>query len=106
MSPVVARNGDENLDVALTVSSSTNHCNEWILDLGCSYYMSSIRDCFLSFEEFNSGIVLMGNENACKTKWIGHIRLKMFDETIRVLTYVRYVEEKSYLSRNLRLKRL
>ena len=89
----VAQNKDEDLDAVLTVSSSTNHSDEWILDSGCSYHMSPYRDWFSSLEEFDGGVVLMGNDNACKTRGIGMIRLKMFDGTIRVLTDVRYVPD-------------
>ncbi|GFZ19218.1 hypothetical protein Acr_27g0009570 [Actinidia rufa] len=87
------KNEDEDLDAVLTVSSFTNHSDEWILDSGCSYHMSPYRDLFSSLEEFDGGIVLMGNDNACKTRGIGTIRLKMFDGTIRVLTDVRYVPD-------------
>ena len=86
----MAQNEYEDLDAILTVSSSINHFDEWILDSGC-YHMSLYRDQFFSLKEFDGGVVLMGNDNAYKTRGIGNIRLKMFDETIRVLTDVRYV---------------
>ena len=53
-------------DSAFTVSLSASHFDKWILDSGCSYHMCPLKDWFSSFEEFD-GVVLMGNDNACKT---------------------------------------
>ena len=36
-------------------------------------------------------MVLMGNNNAYKTKGIGKVKLQMFDGAVRVLNDVRYV---------------
>ena len=55
--------------------------------------MCPYRDLFSSLEEFDGGVVLMGNDNASKTRAIRNIRLKIFDGTIRVLTIVRYVPD-------------
>ena len=60
----MAHNKDKDFDAVLTVSSSINHYNEWILDSGYSYHMSPYRDWFFSLEEFDGGVVLMGNDNA------------------------------------------
>ena len=64
----VAQNKDEDLDAVLTVSSSTNHSNEWIRDSRCSYHISPYRNWFSSLEQFDGGVVLMGNDNVCKKK--------------------------------------
>lgn len=89
----VAQNEEDDLELALTASSSTYHSEEWILDSGCSYHMCPNRDWFSSFQELDGGCVLMGNDNACKTKGIGSIRLKLHDGSIRVLTDVRYIPD-------------
>ncbi|KAJ8899013.1 hypothetical protein K2173_008836 [Erythroxylum novogranatense] len=47
----------------------------------------------LFFQELDGGVVLMGNNNACKTKGIGKICLKMHDGTVRELSDVRYVPD-------------
>ncbi|KAJ8750530.1 hypothetical protein K2173_015683 [Erythroxylum novogranatense] len=47
----------------------------------------------LFFQELDGGVVLMGNNNAYKTRGIGKICLKMHDGTIRELSDVRYVPD-------------
>ncbi|CAL9002404.1 unnamed protein product [Prunus brigantina] len=64
-----------------------------MLDSGCTYHMCPIREWFSSFEELDGGVVLMGNNNACKTQGIGKICLKMHDGTIGELSDVRYVPD-------------
>ncbi|GMP53679.1 hypothetical protein CsSME_00019075 [Camellia sinensis var. sinensis] len=53
---------------------------------------------FSSLREFDGGVVLMGNDQACQTKGIGTIKLKSHDGTIRILEDVRYVPD---LTKNL-----
>ncbi|KAH9680676.1 hypothetical protein KPL71_026642 [Citrus sinensis] len=53
---------------------------------------------FSSFKELDGGVVFMGNDNACKTMRICTIQLKNHDDSIQVLTDVRYV---SSLKKNL-----
>ena len=48
---------------------------------------------FYSFQELDGRVVLMGNNNACKTQGIGKICLKMHDGTVRELSDVRYVPD-------------
>ena len=87
----VAQKADEDEESAFSVSSSKTYSDKWILDSGCSYHMCPNKHWFSSFEELDGGVVLMGNDNACQTKGIGTIRLKMHDGTIRRLTNVRYI---------------
>ncbi|BBN69538.1 hypothetical protein Prudu_1005S000200 [Prunus dulcis] len=89
----VAKSGDEDFEFALASSSADGHSTEWILDSGCTYHMCPIREWFSSFEELDGGVVLMGNNNACKTQGIGKICLKMHDGTVRELSDVRYVPD-------------
>ena len=51
----------------------TCHLDEWILDSGCTYHMCPNKGWFSSFKELDDGVVLMGNDNACKTMGIGII---------------------------------
>ena len=50
-------------DDALSVSDN-RHGDEWILDSGCSYHMTTRRDWFDHFQELNTGQVLLGHNNA------------------------------------------
>ncbi|CAL9009565.1 unnamed protein product, partial [Prunus brigantina] len=89
----IAKSGGEDFKFALASSSADDHSKEWMLDSGCTYHMCPIREWFSSFEELDGGVVLMGNNNACKTQGIGKICLKMHDGTVRELSDVRYVPD-------------
>ncbi|KAM2623430.1 hypothetical protein TB2_027936 [Malus domestica] len=89
----IAKSGDDDFEFALASSYADGHSNEWILDSGCTYHMCPIREWFSNFEELDGGVVLMGNNNACKTQGIGKIYLKMHDGTVRELSDVRYVPD-------------
>ena len=77
--------------LAFTVSLSDSHSDKWILDSDYSYHMCLNRQWFSSFQEFDGGVLLMGNNNTCQRKGIGIVRLTIHDGTIRQLTDVRYV---------------
>ncbi|KAE8691959.1 hypothetical protein F3Y22_tig00110864pilonHSYRG00223 [Hibiscus syriacus] len=77
--------------ISLVALSTTFHSDEWILDSGCNYHISPNLEWFSDLVELNTGVVYMGNDNACKTVGIGSIRLKNQDGSTRVLTDVRYV---------------
>ncbi|KAM2859524.1 hypothetical protein COP2_024947 [Malus domestica] len=89
----IAKSGDDDFEFALASSYADGHSNEWILDSGCTYHMCPIREWFSNFEELDGGVVLMGNNNACKTQGIGKVCLKMHDGTVRELSDVRYVPD-------------
>ncbi|KAG6433809.1 hypothetical protein SASPL_105426 [Salvia splendens] len=72
--------------------------DEWILDSGCSYHICPNRDCFSTYESYDGGYVLMGNNSPCKVVGKGAVQIKMFDGIIRTLTNVRHVPD---LKRNL-----
>uniref|UniRef100_A0A5B7BZJ7 Putative copia LTR rider n=1 Tax=Davidia involucrata TaxID=16924 RepID=A0A5B7BZJ7_DAVIN len=84
---------DEEEESAFTVTSSGSYSDEWILDSGCSYHMCPHRDWFATLQEFDGGVVLIGNNNPCGTKGVGKIRLKMHNGSIKVLEEVRYVPD-------------
>ncbi|KAG8477963.1 hypothetical protein CXB51_027628 [Gossypium anomalum] len=71
---------------------------EWILDSGWNFHMSPYRDWFTTYETVSECVVLMGNNASCKIAGVGTIKVKMFDEVIRILSDVRHVPE---LKRNL-----
>ena len=50
--------------------------DKWILDSGCSYHMCPHREWFDTYNSYNGGTVLMGNDAVCKTIGIGTIKIK------------------------------
>ncbi|KAG8495920.1 hypothetical protein CXB51_007502 [Gossypium anomalum] len=82
---------DEESDFSLVGMAMACHTNEWILDSGCTYHMCPNKDWFSSLKELEGGVVLMGNDNACKTMGVGTVQLKKHDSSIQVLTDVRYI---------------
>jgi hypothetical protein len=89
---------EDNSDVAdgdmFTVASTSEHpVNSWLLDLACSFHVTSNRCWFDTYRSANSGIVTMGNGAHCKITGIGSIRIRMFDGVVRTLCDVRHVPE-------------
>lgn len=88
--------GYESSDV-LVVSTRSSEM-EWILDSGCSFHMSPHKEWFHNFKKCEGGMVLLGDNKACKIMGIGSVVIKMFDGCYRTLKDVRYVPD---LKRNL-----
>ncbi|PNX56512.1 hypothetical protein L195_g058242, partial [Trifolium pratense] len=63
----------------------------WMLDSGASHHMCPNRKWFTTYESIDGGIVLMGNNHACKIMGYGTIRIKMHDGAVRTLMNVRHV---------------
>ena len=85
---------DENEGIIFVATEDKVRSNkEWILDSGCSYHMSPDRECFATYESFDGGVVLMGNNAACKVVGKGTVRIKMYDGIVRTLTDVRHVPD-------------
>lgn len=93
----VAKGEDEDSEYSLIVSPPPSHSDEWILNSGCIYHMSPVREWIFNFE-INERVVYMGNVNACKATGVGSIRLKNHNRLTRILTNVRYM---SNLKKNL-----
>ncbi|CAN1822895.1 Retrovirus-related Pol polyprotein from transposon TNT 1-94, partial [Linum perenne] len=74
----VASEDDSDRDDALTVSLSVSHADEWILDSACSHHMCPDKGMFSELEEFEGGVVYMGNNTTCTIKGNGSVKLKMF----------------------------
>ena len=55
--------------------------------------MSPDRKWFTTYKEIDSGAVMMGNNNSCRTVGIGSVRIKMFDGIVRTLKDVRHVPD-------------
>ncbi|KAL5552330.1 hypothetical protein UlMin_002506 [Ulmus minor] len=89
---------DDGYETADVLVASTSHSDKWIMDLGCSYHMTSNGGWFEDYKEINRGQVLLGNNSLCKVIGIGSVRIKTHDGFERVLPDVRHVPE---LNRNL-----
>ncbi|KAG8489132.1 hypothetical protein CXB51_017197 [Gossypium anomalum] len=87
-------------DGELLAASANNSkvSEEWILDSGCTFHMSSNRDWFTTYETVSEGVVLMGNNASCKIAGVGTIKVEMYDGVVRTLSDVLHVPE---LKRNL-----
>ncbi|KAG8500494.1 hypothetical protein CXB51_002743 [Gossypium anomalum] len=79
-------------DGELLVTSVNNSevSEEWILDSGCTFHMSSNRDWFTTYETVSEGVILMGNNASYKITGVGTIKVKMFDGVVRTLSDVRH----------------
>ena len=60
--------------------------------------MTPYKYLFEKLYDQDGGSVLLGNNKACKIAGVGSVRFKLHDESIRLLTEVRYVPD---LKRNL-----
>ena len=75
---------------ALTISDHSPKDN-WVIDSGCSYHMTSRKDWFSEFKEVTGGQVLLADDRAVSVQGIGTILLKTRGGTINRLANVRYV---------------
>ncbi|KAH9722810.1 hypothetical protein KPL70_006849 [Citrus sinensis] len=77
--------------LSITPAAYVASLSEWILDTGATYHLCPIKEWFTDFRNLESGAVVMGNDQLCRTMGIGTIRLKMFDGMVRELKEVRFV---------------
>ncbi|KAH9753759.1 hypothetical protein KPL71_015193 [Citrus sinensis] len=84
---------DEDSDYSLSITPAAYMASssEWILDTGATYHLCPIKEWFTDFRNLESGAVVMGNDQPCRTMGIGTIRLKIFDGMIRELKEVRFI---------------
>lgn len=62
---------------------------EWILDYARSFHMTPYSDWFTCLDDTIGGTVLDGNNNGCKVRQIGTIKLEMSHVSIEYLHDVR-----------------
>ncbi|KAL5547991.1 hypothetical protein UlMin_003222 [Ulmus minor] len=67
--------------------------NSWILDSGCTYHMCPHKEWFCTYQPYDVGTVLMGNDASCKVIGIGTVKIKMHDGIVRTLGNVRHILE-------------
>ncbi|KAH9784261.1 hypothetical protein KPL71_009581 [Citrus sinensis] len=63
----------------------------WLIDSGATWYMTSRRKWFHTYEPISGGSVYMGNDHALEIAGIGTIKIKIFDGTISTIGEVRHV---------------
>ena len=68
------------------------------MDSGCNCHMNPNKDLFEELCDQDGIFVLLGNNKSCKIVSVGSVRFKFHDESIKLLTEVRYVPD---LKRNL-----
>lgn len=68
----------------------------WILIVHSTY--APTKSWFALFKDLDYGLVLLGNDNPCKIKGIGTIKLRMYDGLNMIIQQARYIPE---LKRNL-----
>ena len=93
---IVASDGHKSADVLMV--SSVNSKKECTLDSGCTFYMTPNKAWFEDLKQGDGRVVLLGNNKPCKVQGIGSVRIRMHNDTERVLTNVRFIPE---LKRNL-----
>jgi len=94
----VAKSGGNESDssafsLSITPSIYYPDASDWLLDTGATYHICPKREWFYSLDKLDSGIIIMGNDVACKMIGIGTIRIKIFDSMVRNLTDRRYVPQ-------------
>ncbi|RVW68241.1 Retrovirus-related Pol polyprotein from transposon TNT 1-94 [Vitis vinifera] len=87
----VATDGYESAEVLTVTEKESN--KEWILDSGCSFHMCPNKSWFEVYKDGDEGMVLLGDNKACRFAGIGSIRIKMHYGLERVLQQVMYVPE-------------
>ena len=77
----------EALNVMETIDGAS-----WIMDSGCSFHICPNLSWYEQIHEA-SGTVTLGTNQVCNVRGVGTIRLKMQDQSIKLLTDVRYIPE-------------
>ena len=93
---IVEEEGYESVGVC--VATDCNQKCKWILDSGCTFYMTPFKDYFTEYHKFDGGKVMMGNNAMCKVIGIGTVKLRLQDGTLLMIKQVRHVPD---LKRNL-----
>lgn len=64
----------------------------WIMDSGCSFHICPSLEWFKVLSDF-SGTIILGNNQVCSIKGIGSIKIRMQDQSVKILNDVRYIPE-------------
>ncbi|VFQ74038.1 unnamed protein product [Cuscuta campestris] len=83
-------NQESEEDLFLATAKSLGK-SDWILDLGCSFHISSIKEKFDTYQTCDGGAVNMENGARSKIAGVGTVQVLMFDGMVRTLTGVKHV---------------
>lgn len=75
----------------VNLTQDSNDSEEWVMDTGCSFHMSSRKDLFMGFQEVSGEKVRMANNSHTEVKGVGSVRFCNPDGTTFVLHEVRYM---------------
>lgn len=75
----IESDGYENAEVLMATTTITE--KDWVLDSGCSFHMTSVKEWLLGYKETDGGKVVMGNDSVCKVVGIGSVKMKFYDGT-------------------------
>ncbi|KAC9819660.1 hypothetical protein E3N88_45208 [Mikania micrantha] len=83
--------GYDSCDVLMATEGNTG--DGWVLDSGCSFHMTYLKDSFCNLEMKKQGTVKLGDDRSCDVIGIGDVVLKLNNGTEIKLNEVRYVPE-------------
>ncbi|KAE8734764.1 hypothetical protein F3Y22_tig00000715pilonHSYRG00142 [Hibiscus syriacus] len=72
-------------ELLTTVEGRKRYADIWLIDSGATYHMTSRREWFHHYETISGGSVYSCNDHALEIIGVGTIKLKMYDETIKVV---------------------
>ena len=88
----VVEENDEGLDLVLAVIVFDSHFYyKWVL--ACTAHISFKRDWFINYEPVNGGSVLMENDVTCNIAGFQVVRIRMHDETVKILKNVQLISD-------------
>lgn len=88
---VVSFDEDNYESVGASTVSSLETGEGWVMDSCLAYHMCLRKEYFKSLKLTWGGIVLLGDDKACKVHGIGIVILKMFDDHEFLLHNMRHV---------------
>ena len=77
----------------MSICNISEYNEEWLLVSSYSHHICPHKDWFSSYQTVNDGIIILGDNNSCKTVGVESVKIKMFDGVIRTFTNVRHVPE-------------
>jgi hypothetical protein len=77
----------------LYLASSSTHADheEWLVDSGASFYMTSHMDWFCEYERYDGGNVFLGDDSTTKIIGREKVKLRLIDGRIRTLLGVLHI---------------
>lgn len=82
----LAKDNNNNGNLLYVSDGVSGLTDSWVLDSNCSFHMNPNRHWFHGYKPLDSGFVLMENIISYKIEGINIIKIKIFDETVRILT--------------------